>query len=681
MVFIGVVIGTGLTVIGHSVYLLRDAPNPIGWIALGGLAIFTASFAVKVPGVPVYLSISDAFFITSALLFGPGPATLMIAVDSFVVSLRRRNDVRQLLFNTTSSALALWAGAQTYYALLQSHPGSSGVSPDAMVAPLACLTALYYVLNSGLTAAAVALSKGISAFRLWREHFALMSLNYFAAASAAFVFVILIHYVGVLAIAAVVPLVLVCHFAMRSWLGRVDDAQRHLARVNQLYRSTVSAFSTAIEAKDGVTSEHIHRVQAYASGLARALNVTDPATLQAIEAAALLHDTGKLAIPEHILNKPGKLTPTEFDTMKSHVNVGAEILAAIDFPFPVVPIVLAHHECWDGTGYPNGLRGQQIPIGARILSVVDCFDALTSNRPYRRAMSEEEALAIILERRGTMYDPAVVDAFIRVYRDIEVPKAEPQLQALMRNMRHGVPQPAAEPPTAALGVPGTHWSSADDLLGFVSLARLTSGSPTVRDVGIVAWTQFRQLAPRATVALFILDESKSSLRALHVAGPAADRVPALTFGIGERITGWVAATSRSVADADAALDLGKGVDDVLRFATSTPLVGDRGLVGVLTLYGPEPFGHQLTLTMEIVGPHLAKAITAAVNAEVTHVATAPGESEVRTRRYAGLSLVSRRSLIPTWPSDLMTHGSRPRENSPPLGRVPNLRSRPVSSQE
>jgi putative nucleotidyltransferase with HDIG domain len=643
MIFVSVVIGTGFTVIAHSLYLVRHAPDPIGWVVLGGLAIFTASFAVKVPGVPVYLSISDAFFITSALLFGPAPATLMIAIDGFVVSVRRRNDVRQLLFNTTSLALALWAGAQAYYALLPPHAGSSRLSPDAMVLPLGCLASVYFVLNSGLTAVAVALSKGISAFRLWRERFALMSLNYFGSASAAFVFVFLIHYVGAPAIAAVVPLVLVCHFAMRSWLGRVDDAQRHLARVDQLYRSTVSAFSTAIEAKDGVTSEHIHRVQAYASGLARALDVTDPATLQAIEAAALLHDTGKLAIPEHILNKPGKLTPTEFDTMKSHVNVGAEILAAIDFPFPVVPIVLAHHENWDGTGYPNGLKGEQIPIGARILSVVDCFDALTSDRPYRPAMSEEKALAIVLERRGTMYDPAVVDTFIRVYRDIEVPKPEPQLQELMRNVRHGVPQPATtELPAGVPAVSATHTSSADDLLGFVSLARLASGSPTVRDVGVVAWSQLRQLAPRATVALFVLDESKTSLTALHVAGPAAERMPALTFGIGERISGWVGATSRSMADADAALDLGKGLDDVLRFATSTPLVGDRGLVGVLTLYGPEPFGHQLTLTMEMIGPHLAKAIASAVSAAGTRVATALGEGDVRPRRHAGLSLVSSR---------------------------------------
>ena len=436
--FVGAVITLGLVVIVRSVYLLGDVANPVGWVALGSFAIVAASFALKIPGLPVYLSISDAFFITSALLFGPAPATVTIAIDSFIVSVRRRNSARQLLFNTTSPAFALWCGAQVYMLLSQQDLAHGVLVADArMVVALAGLATVYFLLNSGMLATAVALSKGVSVFRIWREHFVLISLNYFAAASAAFFLIVLVRYVGAPAVAAVMPLILVCYLAMRSSLGRVDDAQRHLARVNQLYLSTVSALSTAIEAKDGVTSDHIHRVQAYAMGLAKSLNVTDPTTLQAIEAAALLHDTGKLGIPEHILNKPGRLTAAEFDTMKSHVTLGADILSAIDFPYPVVPIVRAHHENWDGTGYPSGLRGEDIPIGARILSVVDCFDALVSDRPYRPAMSAAAAVEIIRERRGTMYDPRVVDTFLRIYQDIPIPTPQPQLQTAMRNLRAG----------------------------------------------------------------------------------------------------------------------------------------------------------------------------------------------------------------------------------------------------
>jgi putative nucleotidyltransferase with HDIG domain len=625
--FISVVIAIGVGVIAHSLYVLRETPNPFGWIALGVVAIIAASFALKVPGVPIYLSISDAFFITSALLYGPAPATVTIAIDSFVISLRRRNNLRQLLFNSTSSAIALWCGVQAYYLLShQNSPGFDALSPHTtMIVPLACLAAVYFLLNSGLTAVAVSLSQGVSTFQLWRQHLAILSLNYFAAASAAFFLIVLVHYVGVPAIAAVIPLLLVCHLAMRSWLGRVEDAQRHLTRVNQLYVSTISALSTAIEAKDGITSDHIHRVQAYAMGLARALDVNEPATLQAIEAAALLHDTGKLAIPEHILNKPGKLTPTEFETMKLHVTVGADILSSIGFPYPVVPIVRAHHENWDGSGYPDGLRGEEIPMGARILSIVDCFDA--------------DALDIIAERRGTMYDPVAVDTFRRVYKEIDIPKPQPQLEAVMGGIRQRAAKVFSEGSAAAPAPTPIQTSASDDLLGFVSLAHLAAGSPTVRDVGAFAWCQLRQLAPRATLALFTVNESKASIGAQHIAGPSADRVPAMTIGMGERITGWVAANSRTITDSDASLDLGKGFDDVLRFALATPLVADAGVVGVLTLYGPEPFGHQLALTLEMIGPHLAKAVASALAAEAKHPPIV-SESDPRTPKRRGLSLVS-----------------------------------------
>src|SRR5207237_9253545 len=148
------------------------------------------------------------------------------------------------------------------------------------------------------------------------------------------------------------------------------------------------------------------------------LGVSDDRLIKAIEAAALLHDMGKLAVPEYILNKPGKLTAAEFEKMKLHASVGADILSAIEFPYPVVPIVRHHHENWDGTGYPDKIKGSAIPIGARILSVVDCFDALTSDRPYRPRLSDKEAIRILQQRRGTMDEPLVVDSFIRVHDTI-----------------------------------------------------------------------------------------------------------------------------------------------------------------------------------------------------------------------------------------------------------------------
>ena len=249
--------------------------------------------------------------------------------------------------------------------------------------------------------------------------------------------------------------------------------------MDRLYLSTVETLAMAIDAKDDVTHSHVRRVQAYATGLARVLGITDEKTLKAIEAAALLHDTGKLAVPEHILNKPGKLTDAEFEKMKRHVDVGADILALVQFPFPVEQIVRCHHENWDGSGYPRGVAGEAIPIGARILSVVDCFDALTSDRPYRARMADEDALDILRERRGRMYDPHVVDTFIRVYRQIQVAHTDTSEQRkVMQSIGQSRPEVESPPVASAATIaPGP-----GNLLAFVSLSRLASGEGNLDDV-------------------------------------------------------------------------------------------------------------------------------------------------------------------------------------------------------
>ena len=179
-------------------------------------------------------------------------------------------------------------------------------------------------------------------------------------------------------------------------------------------RTVIEALARAMTARDGFTHQHAQRVQRYAAALAQIVCVDDQPMLEAIDGAALLHDIGKLGIPDRLLQKPGPLTPDEYDLVKQHAILGADILSAMAFPGPLALIVRHHHENWDGTGYPDGLRGETIPIGARVLAIVDCYDALTSDRPYRRALSHDRATAMILERRGTMYEPAIADAFSRI---------------------------------------------------------------------------------------------------------------------------------------------------------------------------------------------------------------------------------------------------------------------------
>src|SRR5262249_9423557 len=204
----------------------------------------------------------------------------------------------------------------------------------------------------------------------------------------------------------------------KVYMGRVQDEQRHVQQVSDLHLATVEALALAIDAKDQTAQSHIRRVQVYAAGLAKALGMTDP-EIQGVKTAALLHDIGKLAVPEHILSKPGPLTQEEFQKIRIHPQVGAEIISGVPFPYPVAPLILSHHERWDGKGYPAGLQGEEIPLGARILSVVDYFDALMSERRYHKAMSFEPAIGLLRQESGKALDPQVVQMFINMYPALE----------------------------------------------------------------------------------------------------------------------------------------------------------------------------------------------------------------------------------------------------------------------
>jgi putative nucleotidyltransferase with HDIG domain len=175
----------------------------------------------------------------------------------------------------------------------------------------------------------------------------------------------------------------------------------------------VSALARTMWDRDPRMYEHAERVREYAITIARAMRIKDQRVLEVVEGAALVHDVGKLGIDDELLNKPGPLTPAEYELVKQHAIIGAELLSAALLPRELSLIVRHHHERWDGTGYPDGLRGEAIPVGSRIVAIADCFDSLTSSRPYRQALSEADAAQWVLQQRGSAFDPKLTDAFIR----------------------------------------------------------------------------------------------------------------------------------------------------------------------------------------------------------------------------------------------------------------------------
>ena len=630
----------GTLAIAQSLVSLWSTPHGYEWLLFAALALLTGSFSMKVGSVSASITVSDTFFITTALLFGPAPATLANALGTLVSSWRRRHSFDRVAFNTSNSALGMWTGSHVFFLLSGVAPLTHTQVPVAgLIGPLLAFAAVYYITNSGLIAVAIGLDAGRSPAAVWREHFLWLWANYFAAASVSFCLVILVYEAGLGAAIVVLPLLVVLHLTLRSSFGRLDDARTHLAHLDRLYLSTVETLAMAIDAKDDVTHSHVRRVQAYALGLARALGVTDEPTLKGIEAAALLHDTGKLAVPEHILNKPGKLSDAEFEQMKRHVDVGADILSLVDFPYPVVPIVRCHHENWDGSGYPRGVAGTDIPIGARILSVVDCFDALTSDRPYRSALSDEAAFDILRARRGNMYEPLVVDTFIRVHRElVEQMASFPPHDALKQITRS-----AAGPAPAPVAMVVTPEGVSDDILAFVSLARLSSGDASIADVLSLASGLMRDLAPKATIGWYVVDDGNAYVTLRHASGPSAGQLSGTALRLGEGVSGWVAANRQVMINSEASLDLGEQAlsGSPLRHALSVPLITRESLVGTITLYAEAPFTDSQSRLVQVIAPHLAQAVwTAKRNEDAAHAAQVQGTRAAAPN--ADLRLVSTR---------------------------------------
>jgi len=416
------VVVVGLLVVAWSVKEIFDTPPAFDWFVLVALTILAGCFTVKLPSVPANLSVSETFIFTAVLLFGPAAGTLTVLVDALVVSFWTKSTRRtpsRFLFNVAAPAISIRLAAEFFYFSSGTTPGFvSTAEVGRLGAPVLGLAVLYFLVNTLLIAGAVRSEGGKIPIAQWRKNLPAVSINYFLGGSIAIFMVAFANGLSLAILGIIVPILLVSYHTFRTSMGRLEDANRHVRHINELYLSTIEALAMAVDAKDQITHGHIRRVQVYATLLAKRLGVRDEQQLRAIEAAALLHDMGKLAIPEYILNKPGKLTVAEFEKMKRHADIGADLLSSISFPYPVVPIVRHHHENWNGTGYPSKLSGHDIPLGARILSVVDCFDALTSDRPYRPRLSDEDSFKILLERKGNMYDPMVVDMFMAVFSEI-----------------------------------------------------------------------------------------------------------------------------------------------------------------------------------------------------------------------------------------------------------------------
>jgi putative nucleotidyltransferase with HDIG domain len=581
--YVLVIILSGVAVTLYSVLDLVKHPVGPQWLILVALAVASGLPMLRIPAMPISFSISDMFNIAAALLFGPSAGAITAALDGLTLTSRMASIHRSLdrvLFNMAAPTVALWIASQVFFALGGDRPLEGPLSALRLLALLTLFGTLDFSLNSVIVAVAVSFDRRQPILSIWREHLSGVWITYFGGTFGAMLLMLLARFGTVSTLILILPLPVILYMTFRHALGRTQDQISHLGTVNKVYIAAIESLAHAVDAKDQVTHDHTRRVQDQTVRLARALAVENEGEIQAIQAAALLHDVGKLAIPEHILNKPGRLTPAEFDIMKRHAPIGADILAVIGLPYDVAPIVRHHHESWDGTGYPDGLAGDRIPIGARIIAVVDCFDALTSDRPYRPRMNDRDAFQIVSDRRGKMYDPQVVDAFFAMHGDEmgETPTQPPMVA-------NALPAPAGPPLERADESPED-----PDLQTFFNLGRALSGATSPSQLGEILWIHLSEHLPASAFVLYGYNGANDTIVPVYTAGDGAGGIDATPIPLGDRLSGWVAATGQTVMNSDARLDLDEPEREhsPLRSALAVPIMSNGRTAGVLSFYAEAP---------------------------------------------------------------------------------------------
>lgn len=417
-----------------------------------------------------------------------------------------------------------------------------------------------------------------------------------------------------------VPVAVLALVSYRMHLQSLAQKTSEISDASRIHLATVEALATAIDARDQVGVGHVRRTQIYATGLGRILGLSS-AEINALRTGALLHDIGKLAVPDHILNKPGELTPAELEKTKIHSAVGASILEKVGFEHPVVPTVRYHHECWDGTGYPEGLAGDAIPLTARVLAVADAFDTLRGARPYRDAMPREKARQVIQAEAGTRFDPAIVNALMRNLSTLE---EEIEVEGLSYNE-----DSAHDLPTGQHHYVEQIKLANREVFSLYELAREFSSSLNLSETLDMFTKKVREFVPFSTCVLYLLDDTKRSAVASHVEGEFAELLSLRQVKVGQGATGFALKKRGSVQSADPDLDFASDPELTGQYTAmaAVPLLAEDELIGAVTLYSCDlsGYGDEHIRLLETISRIAAEAIGKSLKHDEaqTHALTDP----------------------------------------------------------
>lgn len=577
---------------------------PVEWaqfLVLLALVTAAGSYPIRIPNTNSSVTAGDTFIFLSVLFLGVPAGIIVGATEAYVSARRTTRRATSHLCAPAIMALTVLVAGNAFYLTLDSYAHIKSVPLklmplplDDLIVSLVVMAVAQYLVNGLLIATIYALKSGRSIWKFWRDDYLWTSWTFFAGAIAAASVYSAISRFGFLYVILSVPVIAATYATYKIYFERVQEKTREASEMSRLHLATVEALATAIDAKDQTTHCHVRRVQIYAAGMGRVFGLSDR-EIEALKAGALLHDIGKLAVPDHILNKPGRLTSAEFEKMKVHTTVGAEILQRVDFPYPVVPIVRHHHEQWDGHGYPDALKGEQIPMTARILSVVDCFDSVREDRPYRRGMTREEASALLLRGSGAHFDPQVVDKFLEY-----LPRFDAEIAALGLDQQSDVESDCAVVGLSDSEIPQAREQSVlaydqiknahREVYALYEIARTFGSSLDMEDTLSILVNKVGHIVPFDTCMVYLYDELKGYAAAAHVAGRNAEALRDRCVAPGEGITGFALANRRAINHIHPGLDFtGVELEGGRQYRTmaALPLFKDGQLLGALSVYSFE----------------------------------------------------------------------------------------------
>ena len=604
--FVALVCALGAVSIAVGMYPWHSS----NWIQFGCYLVLTAvasGMKVILPGFEATVSVNFIFFLLAICNLSLSEALALGATAALVQCYWKATQRLRFVhfgFNLSQITLAVFAAYWTFRFVERSLHG------HALIALLISSIA-YFLLNTWPVATVVALSQRTSPLAKWNETYAWTFPYYLIGAAIAGIVQLLNRVAGWELSVLVLPAMYAIYYSYRLYIGKWEEKSQHLEEMARIHLRTVEALALAIEAKDQTTGEHLERVRVYALEIGKDLGIT-VGEMAALKAAAVLHDIGKLAVPEHIISKPGKLTPEEFEKMKVHPVVGAEILEQVRFPYPVAPIVRSHHEKWDGTGYPDGLAGEEIPIGSRILAAVDCLDALASDRQYRKALPLDEAMARVEADAGKHFDPRVVAALKARYRELEVmatsqkPEERPKLSVDAKITRGAAPAAGFAEPASGVR------NAAGDKELVAAFSNIGSQSQNI-SFGEAVSTALLRLRNGIAFDSFVLFAAEGDMLVpAFVLGENARAFARLRIYKGQGLAGWVAENSNSIVNGNPLVEDGYVNEPTeLVSALAAPLQAAASCVGVVALYhsGPSAFSSDDLKVLNACTEHFARLLT------------------------------------------------------------------------